>query len=142
MQTEKTQPGTAVRSIVAALAGVIASVVYLESQGLIKHNEHKDDYTLSQYQAIYIDQQEEGQYRLSRKASNQHAHCVNGFLFLRADENPGMQGLLVDYKNRGVKCRDSVASTVNEAETQTPKEESEQAASGQTNEAKQTNNTP
>jgi hypothetical protein len=104
MPGEKSDHGTAVRSILAALGGVIATVIFLESQDLIKHTEHKDDYALSQYKAIFIDQRDESSYRLSRKPSNQHAICVEGFLFLRADQNPQMQGLLVDYKNRGVKC--------------------------------------
>lgn len=89
--------------IIGAVLGLIGSAIFFESQGLIKHNDNKDDYALSQYQAIFIDQAEH--YRLSHKASNQHALCIDGYLFIRSDVNQAMQGLIIDYKNRGVKCQ-------------------------------------
>lgn len=105
--------------ILGALIGVVATFVFLESRGLIKHNEHKDDYSLSQYQAIFIDTEKKQQYLLSRKPSNQHARCLDGYLFVRSDDNNAMQGLIVDYKNRGVKCvqEELVRSQSNQAQT-------------------------
>lgn len=90
--------------ILSALAGIIATFIFLESQGLLKHSAEKDQFALSQYKAVLIDQQQDSQYRLSHKASHQHARCIEGFLFIQADTNPAMKGLLVDYKNRGIKC--------------------------------------
>lgn len=89
--------------ILAIILTTIATISVLEWQGLLKHSQHKDDFALSSYQAILIDQQQED-YRLSRKPSGQHARCQQGFLFIQSDLNENMQGLLVDYKNRGVKC--------------------------------------
>lgn len=90
--------------IVGALFGVIAAFIFLESQGRIKHNDNKEDFALSQYQAILIDAQSEQPYRLSPKPSNQHAACHDGYLFIKSDSNANMEGLIVDYKNRGIKC--------------------------------------
>ena len=94
----------ALKLVIAIIATVIATVLVMEKQGLIKHSSNKDDFALSQYQAILIEQEQEGQYRLSHKPSNQHARCIEGFLFIQSDSNSAMKGLLVDYKNRGVKC--------------------------------------
>lgn len=93
--------------ILSVLAGIVVTFIFLESQGLLKHSAQKEQFALSQYNAILIDQQDDGQYRLSHKASHQHARCIEGFLFIQADTNPAMKGLLVDYKNRGIKCAPS-----------------------------------
>ncbi len=90
--------------VIAIFASVLFTIVILEWQGLIRHSENKDDYALSAYKAVLIEQQENAQYLLSRKPSGQSARCIDGYLFIQADGNPAMQGLLVDYKNRGVKC--------------------------------------
>ncbi len=82
----------------------------LESNGLIQHNKEKDDYPVAEYKAIFIEKHGDSEYRLSHKPSNQTALCNQGYLFIQSDDNDGMQGLLVDYKNRGVRC----GSLVNE----------------------------
>jgi hypothetical protein len=90
--------------IIAVIASVFATLLFLEWNGLIKHNENKDDFPVAEYKAIFIEKQENKQYRLSHKPSNQTAICNGGYLFITADLDDGMQGLLVDYKNRGVRC--------------------------------------
>ena len=90
--------------IVAIILTAVATVAVMEWQGMLKHTSNKDDYALSSYKAIFIEKQDDEQYRLSRKPSNQSAQCHDGFLFIQSDANDKMQGLLVDYKNRGVKC--------------------------------------
>jgi len=90
--------------IIAIFASVLFTIFVMEWQGMIKHTDNKEDYALSSYEVVYIDRQENDQYRLSRKPSQQSATCHEGFLFIASDVNPDMQGLLVDYKNRGVKC--------------------------------------
>ncbi len=101
--------------IICIVLSVIATIALLEWQGRLKHSEYKDDFALSTYRAILIADQEERQYRLSHKPSNQSAECVNGYLFIRSDVNDAMMGLLVDYKNRGIKCTSTVSDTVSEA---------------------------
>ena len=73
-------------------------------QILIQHNQNKDDYPVAEYKAVFIEKQHDKQYRLSHKPSNQTAICNGGYLFITSDVNDGMQGILVDYKNRGVRC--------------------------------------
>lgn len=90
--------------VIAIFATIMTTILTLEFNGLIKHNSNKQDYQISDYKAIFIEKQENKQYRLSHKPSKQTAICNNGYLFITSDINNGMQGLLVDYKNRGVKC--------------------------------------
>ena len=90
--------------VIAVLAAVFVTFFILERNGLIQHNERKDDYPVAEYKAVFIEKQENKQYRLSHKPSNQTAICNGGYLFITSDIDDGMQGLLVDYKNRGVRC--------------------------------------
>ncbi|MDX1451067.1 MAG: hypothetical protein R3183_00815 [Oleiphilaceae bacterium] len=90
--------------ILAMIATAIGTVLVLHWQGLLRHSEHKEDFALSTYRAVLIAEQKEESYRLSHKPSHQSAQCINGYLFIVADKNDAMQGLLVDYKNRGIKC--------------------------------------
>tara|TARA_R110001592_G_scaffold191441_1_gene437672 strand:- start:5619 stop:5984 length:366 start_codon:yes stop_codon:yes gene_type:complete len=90
--------------VIAILASVLVTFFTLEWNGLIQHNDKKDDYPVAEYKAVFIEKQENKQYRLSHKPSNQTAICNGGYLFITSDIDDGMQGLLVDYKNRGVRC--------------------------------------
>lgn len=89
--------------IISVISAVIFTVSVLEFTGKIKHNEAKDEYPVSSYQAILINKGEE--HLISQKPSNQTAQCINGYLFIEADDDSLMQGLIVDYKNRGVRCQ-------------------------------------
>lgn len=88
--------------IISVIGAVIATVTALEFTGKIKHNEAKDELPVSTYQAILIKKGEE--HLISRKPSNQTAQCIDGYLFIESDDDVLMQGLIVDYKNRGVRC--------------------------------------
>lgn len=90
--------------VLAIFASVFITFFTLEWNGLIQHNQKKDDYPVAEYKAVFIEKQENKQYRLSHKPSNQTAICNGGYLFITSDLDNGMQGLLVDYKNRGVRC--------------------------------------
>jgi hypothetical protein len=90
--------------VLAVFVSVFITFFTLEWNGLIQHNEIKDDYPVAEYKAIFIEKQDNKQYRLSHKPSNQTAICNGGYLFIASDTDEGMQGLLVDYKNRGVSC--------------------------------------
>lgn len=88
--------------IIAVIATVIATIAVLELTGKVKHNDAKSDYSISSYQAILIKKGEE--HLISRKASEQTSQCINGYLFIQSDSDLTMLGLVVDYKNRGVRC--------------------------------------
>ncbi len=92
-----------VRSLIlTAVIAVIATVLVLESSGRIDHSDNKDHVPVGDFQAINIKPEEP--FRMSPKASELHAVCENGFLAIAADVNPSFRGILVDYKNRGVRC--------------------------------------
>lgn len=97
--------------VLSLLAAVVATLVILDWQGKIKHSENKEQLALAEYKVVMIPTDQEKVYRLSPKASFQTAFCQQGYLFIGNDDNPDMQGLLVDYKNRGVKCDDSKVNT-------------------------------
>lgn len=104
MSKIKTRQNPAVIAILSAIIGIVVTFVFLESRNMIKHNEDKSGFPISQYHAVLIDQDAEDPYRLSRKPSNQTAQCIDGYLFIGADDDANLLGLVVDYKNRGVKC--------------------------------------
>ena len=103
-QTKNDDKVSKITLVLAIFASVALTIGVLEWQGLIQHTTAKDDYPVAEYKAVFIEKQENKQYRLSHKPSNQTAICNGGYLFITSDVNDGMQGILVDYKNRGVRC--------------------------------------
>lgn len=103
--SEKTADKVSLRTLVLAIFLSIAGTVgVLEWQNKIHHSERKDQVELSSYKVVFVPKEGEGQYRLSPKPSFQSSFCQEGYLFIRNDKDHAMQGLLVDYKNRGVRC--------------------------------------
>ncbi|MBW7470578.1 kinase [Marinobacter sp. M216] len=88
--------------IVTAIVTAIATVMVLETSGKIDHSDNKDHVPVGDFQAIHVTPEEP--FRMSPKASELHAACENGFLAIAADADPSFRGILVDYKNRGVRC--------------------------------------
>ena len=88
--------------IVTAVVAAIGTVLVLEMSGRINHSENKDHMPVGDFQAIHVT--EEDPFRMSPKASELHAVCENGYLAIAADVDPSFRGILVDYKNRGVRC--------------------------------------
>jgi hypothetical protein len=112
MSNEVSQEGFSARTLVfSILLAIIGTVIVLTWQGKIKHNEAKDQYALSEYKVVAIPNGEDQKYRLSPKDSHQSAFCEQGYLFIGNDTDKTMQGLLVDYKNRGIKCDEFTSST-------------------------------
>ncbi|SHK34294.1 hypothetical protein SAMN05216369_1614 [Marinobacter antarcticus] len=92
-----------IRSLfVTALATIIGTVLVLEVSGSIKHSDNKDHVPVGDFQAIHVTPGET--FRMSPKASELHATCENGYLAVAADVDSSFRGILVDYKNRGVRC--------------------------------------
>ncbi|GHD53577.1 hypothetical protein SAMN05216429_101282 [Marinobacter persicus] len=100
MSTEKRYSVGAL--IITAVAAIIGTVLVLEASGRIDHSENKDQVPVGEFEAIHVKPGEE--FRMSRKPSELHAACVDGYLAIAADVDPSFRGILVDYKNRGVRC--------------------------------------
>lgn len=90
--------------VLIIFATIVTTVLFLDYHGAIKHSERKSDIPIAGYKVIVIEDQADKSYRLSHKASNQTAVCNDGYLFITSDTDLSLQGLLVDYKNRGVRC--------------------------------------
>ena len=89
--------------ILTGVVAIIGTVLVLESMGRIDHSENKDHVPVGEFEAIHLTPGEE--FRMSRKSSELHAICQDGYLGIAADVDPSFRGILVDYKNRGVRCR-------------------------------------
>ncbi len=109
-QTQDTPPQNhedkvSVRTLVVAIfVTIVISILFLEQAGMLRHSLDKDARPLSQYQVVYLKPGDD--FRMSHKASNQTAYCADGYVVIAADDNPALRGVLVDYKNRGVRCAD------------------------------------
>ena len=103
--TDTVSMRTLVLAIFLSIAGTIG---ILEWQNKIQHPDSQNQLELASYKVVFVPEEGEGQYRLSPKPSFQTSFCQEGYLFIRNDKDNGMQGLLVDYKNRGVKCEQVV----------------------------------
>lgn len=88
--------------IVTAIASIIGTVLVLEVSGKINHSDNKDHVPVGEFEAIHVTPDEP--FRMSSRLSELHATCQNGFLAIAADADPDYRGILVDYKNRGVRC--------------------------------------
>lgn len=88
--------------IITAVVAIVGTVLMLEASGRIDHSENKDQMPVGEFEAIHIKPGED--FRMSRKSSELHAACVDGYLAIAADVDPSFRGILVDYKNRGVRC--------------------------------------
>lgn len=93
---------TARSLIITALIAIIGTVLALEISGRIDHSDNKDHVPVGDFQAIHITENQP--FRMSPKASELHAVCEDGYLGIAADADPSFMGILVDYKNRGVRC--------------------------------------
>ena len=92
-----------IRSLfMVALIAIIGTVLVLEFSGSIKHSDNKDHVPVGDFQAVHVNPGET--FRMSPKASELHAVCENGYMAIAADADPSFRGILVDYKNRGVRC--------------------------------------
>ncbi|WP_211276988.1 kinase [Tamilnaduibacter salinus] len=88
--------------LVTAFVAVVATVATLEVTGHIKHTRDKAKVPVGEFRAIYVGPRED--YRMSPKSSELHAECYNGYLGVGSDTDATLKGVLVDYKNRGIRC--------------------------------------
>lgn len=94
--------------IVTAFASMIITVVALEITGRIDHNDNKDHAPVGEFEAIHVTPDDP--FRMSSKGSELHAICKDSYLAIAADADPSYWGILVDYKNRGVRCHPAALS--------------------------------
>lgn len=104
MTTSSTDTVKTSTVVLIIFATIIITVIALEMSGAIKHNSNKTDVPIAGYKVVYIENMNDKSYRLSHKPSDQTAVCNDSYLFVTSDNDPAMQGLLVDYKNRGIRC--------------------------------------
>ncbi|MCG8611612.1 MAG: kinase [Pseudomonadales bacterium] len=88
--------------VITIIVTIIVTVVSLEMTGKIRHTDNKEDVVIAEYKAIFLQQGDS--HRLSTKPSVQTAICKEGFIVVVSDTDPQMRALIVDYKNRGIKC--------------------------------------
>lgn len=93
-----------IRSLFVTAAVTIAvTVVALQVSGRINHPGDQSDGPIGEFTAIHVTPGDE--FRMSSKPSELHAACEQGFLAVASDADHEFRGILVDYKNRGVRCR-------------------------------------
>lgn len=81
---------------------VVVTVLVLESTGRIVHTKDKAEVPVGEFRAIYVGPRDD--YRMSPKPSELHAECYRGYLAIGSDTDSTLTGVLVDYKNRGIRC--------------------------------------
>jgi hypothetical protein len=88
--------------ILTAVVAIVGSVLVLEITGKIDHSDNKENLPIGEFTAVRITPGES--FNMSAKGSELHARCENGYLAIATDIDPSYLGVLVDYKNRGVRC--------------------------------------
>lgn len=92
-----------VRSLfVTAVVTIAATVIALQVSGRINHPGDQTDGPIGEFTAVHVTPGEA--FKMSPKPSELHAVCDQGYLAIAADVDPQFRGLLVDYRNRGVRC--------------------------------------
>lgn len=87
------------------LAGLIAAVLTLEYYGYIKHSKAEEAAIIEEFKLLDIDT--DAELKISPKDSGKIAFCAEGYLLLRPDnDKKNVAGVLVDGKDRGVRCDD------------------------------------
>ncbi len=88
--------------LVTGFIAVVGTVLVLESTGRINHSDDKSAAPVGDFQAVHLSPDDS--FRMSRKFSELHAVCEQGYLAIASDIDPAFRGVIVDYKNRGVRC--------------------------------------
>ncbi|MDC0661699.1 kinase [Marinobacter sp. SS21] len=105
--------------IAAAFIAMVVTVLTLETSGRIDHSGSKTDVPVGEFKAIHLTPGTDG-VRMSPKSSELHAVCEQGYLAIASDVDPAFRAILVDYKNRGVRCGQLRAGAVNPAAGEAP----------------------
>lgn len=88
--------------ILTAMGTVLFTVVVLHLYGYLNFARDQDSRLVAEFGLVTVGSQEAGQLR-SRPA-DQVAECVDGVLVLHDSRHNGLSGLLVDQRQRVVRC--------------------------------------
>lgn len=97
--------------LVTAAAAIVGTVVALQAAGRIDHSGGDAGEPVGEFTAVHVTPGQE--FRMSVKNSELHAVCRNGYLGIASDVDPAFFGILVDYKNRGVRCGPAINAPTN-----------------------------
>lgn len=88
--------------ILTAIGTVLATVAVLHFYGYLNFVREEEGLLVAEFSLITLGSEEAGQVR--NKAANQVAECVDGVLVLHDSRHNGLSGLLVDNRQRVVRC--------------------------------------
>jgi len=88
--------------IAVAVVSITGTVVALELAGRIDHGTPQGEMGIGDFTAVHVKPGET--LKMSPKNSELHSLCIQGYLAIASDVDPDFRGMLVDYKNRGVRC--------------------------------------
>lgn len=89
--------------LLTVVVTIVVTVMALELNGRILHNDNKEDVEVGVFTAVHLTPGEDG-VRMSSKSSELHAVCEQGYLAIASDADAAFRAILLDYKNRGVRC--------------------------------------
>ncbi|MDX1635374.1 MAG: kinase [Marinobacter sp.] len=95
--------------LLTAVLTIIVTVVALQLSGRIDHSGGQLGEPVGEFTAVHLTPNEE--FRMSAKNSELHAVCRNGYLGVASNVDPDFFGVLVDYRNRGVRCGPAINAT-------------------------------
>lgn len=97
------KPDVAKWIILGLFAGVIMTVLALEYYGFIQHSKAADAAVVEEFKLLDLSTEQD--LKISPKSSGKIAMCIDGYILLRPDNGKDdVAGILVDSKNRGIKC--------------------------------------
>lgn len=88
--------------VMGLVAGIIISVVALEYYGYLRHTNEAETATIEEFKLLTL--RPGYDVKTSSKPSGKTAFCSAGSLLMRSDKTPSAAGILVDSKNRIIKC--------------------------------------
>lgn len=88
--------------ILTAFATVIATVMVLYFYGYLNFSRGEEGMVVADFSLVTVGSVEAGQMR--SRAANQVAECVDGVLILHDSRHNALSGLLVDSRQRVVRC--------------------------------------
>lgn len=88
--------------ILTALGTLLATVAILHFYGYLNFVREEEGLLVAEFSLVTVGTEEAGQVR--SKPANQVAECVDGVLILHDSRHNGLSGLLVDDRQRIVRC--------------------------------------
>lgn len=88
--------------IITAFASVIFTVAVLHFYGYLNFAREDESRLVAEFSLVTVGSAEAGQMR--SRSANQVAECVDGILVLHDSRHNGLSGLLVDDRQRVIRC--------------------------------------